>query len=171
MSANTTTAAMAMTAANGTASTARRPRALLLDDDAVVVKLLGAALRCRGLEVRSAADGHAGVSVLLDELLSLDVLVVDVDLPGRDGWALLRLIRGAGGERDLPVVVLTSGATPAVRAQLRSLGADAVVERSAGPAEVARAVEAVIAHPAARTRFRAMTGALAGLLVPVAVPA
>jgi CheY-like chemotaxis protein len=156
-----------MSANTMTQTTTRRPRALLLDDDAVVVKLLGAALRCHGFEVRSAADGEAGLDALLDELLSLDVLVLDLELPGRDGWSLLRLIRGPGGERDLPVVVLAAGATPAVRAQLRSLGADAVVDRSAGPAEVARAVDAVVAHPATRTRLRAMTDALAGLLVPV----
>ena len=120
--------------------------------------------------IRSEADGEAGVAALLDELLALDVLVVDLELPGRDGWALLRLIRGAGGEAELPVVVLAAGASPAVRAQLRALGADAVVDRSAGPSGVARAVEAVVAHPAARTRLRAVTDALAGLLVPV-VPA
>jgi CheY-like chemotaxis protein len=159
-----------MSATNPT--TNRRPRALLLDDDAVVVKLLRSALQCRGYEVLSAADGAAGLSILLEELLALDVLVLDVDLPGRDGWSFLRLIRGAGGERELPVVVLTGDVTPAVRAQLRGLGADAVVDRMAGPAAVSRTVDAVVAHPASRTRMRVTVDAIAALLVvPATVPA
>jgi CheY-like chemotaxis protein len=121
-----------------------RPRALLLDDDAAAQGRLRGALERHGYQVRAAADGTAGLGLLLDELLHLDVLVVDLDLPGRDGWSLLRLIRGAGGERDLPVVVLASGAQPAVRAQLRALGADLVLDRSAGPAAAAAAIERVV---------------------------
>jgi CheY-like chemotaxis protein len=127
--------------ANTTGTSNRRLRALLLDQDPFSVRLVRAALQCRGFEVAVAADGVAGVRALLDELLRLDVLLVSLDLPVRDGWALLRLIRGAGGERDLPVVVAVDGATDAVRAQLRALGADAVVDRSAGPAALADTVE------------------------------
>jgi DNA-binding response OmpR family regulator len=153
-------------------TSSRRPRALLLDDDALLQSLLRSALRCRGYEVLSAADGDAGVGLLLDELLRLDVLVVDLDLPGRDGWSMLRLIREAGGERELPVVVLAANATPAVRAQLRALGADAVVQPSAGPVALAAAVDAALRHPAHRTRQRApVASSLAGLLVPMTAAA
>lgn len=164
MSATTSTTTLAPT------TTLRRPRALLLDDDALSVKLLRTALQCRGFEVRAEADGEAGLAALLDTLLGLDVLVVDLELPGRDGWSLLRLIRGAGGEEELPVVIVASEVTPQVRAQLRSLGADAIVDRRDGPAAVARAVDQCVGHPAARTRLRAVTDALAVLLVPVAAP-
>jgi len=131
----------------------RRPRALLLDHDPFSVRLLGAALRCRGFDVASAADGQEGVRALLDELLQLDVLVVSLGLPVRDGWAVLRLIRGAGGERDLPVVVAADGPPDAVRAQLRALGADAVVDLRAGPGALADEVERVLCR-AGRTQPR-----------------
>jgi DNA-binding response OmpR family regulator len=152
-------------------STDRRPRALLLDDDALVQKLSAAALRCRGFDVLVAADGATGVSMLLDELLQLDALVVDLDLPGRDAWSFLRLIRGAGGEHDLAVIVIATASTvtPALRAQLRTLGADAVVDRAAGPAALAAAVELTVRHPGLGLRRRAVAIAdsIAGMLVPV----
>src|SRR5512134_1770150 len=95
-----------------------RPTALLLDDDPAVLRLLGRALAAHGLEVLAATEGASGLELLLDELLHLDVLVIDLDLPGRDGWAMLRLIRGAGGEEDLGVVVLADRPAPGVRERL-----------------------------------------------------
>ena len=122
-----------------------RPKALLLDDDPAVLRLLGRALAARGLEVLAATEGASGLELLLDELLGLDVLVIDLDLPGRDGWAMLRLIRGAGGEEDLGVVVLADRPAPGVRERLLALGADAVADRADGPEAAARAAQAVAA--------------------------
>lgn len=124
------------------ATTSRRPRALLLDDDPVVLRVVGTALEARGFDVRAATDGESGVAILLDELLELDVVVADVDLPGRDAWSLLHLVRRAGGERDLGFVVL-AGDEPRVRGPLLALGADVVVDPAAGPGAVLDAVRAV----------------------------
>jgi CheY-like chemotaxis protein len=126
-----------------TTSTMRRPRALLLDHDLVVLRLLGTELEAAGFEVRAATDGERGLALLLDELLDLDVVVTALDLPARDGRALLRLIRRDGGERALGLVVLAGHADDATRAELLAIGADAVIDRAAGPAEVARLVGAV----------------------------
>lgn len=125
-----------------TSTMTRPPKALLLDDDVTVLRLLGTSLEARGFEVRAATDGDAGFSLLLDELLGLDVLVVDADLPGRDARALLHLVRWAGGERDLGVVVLSSG-PDAARDELLALGADAVVDRCAGHGAALEAIAAV----------------------------
>jgi CheY-like chemotaxis protein len=125
------------------ATTIRKPRALLLDDDPVVLRLLGTALEARGFEVRAACDAESGLEILLDELLDLDVLVADAELPGRDAASLLYLVRHAGGERDLAVVVL-AGPARGLRAQLLALGADAVVDRAAGHEAAAAAIEGAI---------------------------
>jgi DNA-binding response OmpR family regulator len=126
-----------------TTTTTRRPRALLLDDDVTVLRLLGTALEARGFDVRAATDGESGLSLLLDELLELDVVVSALDLPRRSGRALVELIRKAGGERDLGVVLLGGATDDATKAELLRLGADMVVERTSGPAVVAALVEAV----------------------------
>jgi len=126
-----------------TPTTTRRPRALLLDHDLVVLRLLATALEQGGFEVRAATDGESGLALLLDELLELDVVVTAVDLPRRDGRSLLHLVRHAGGERALGLVVLGGATDEATRAELLALGADAVVDRAAGPVAVAHLVEAV----------------------------
>jgi CheY-like chemotaxis protein len=131
----------------------RTPKALLLDDDVTVLRLLGTALEARGLELRAATDGESGLALLIDELLDLDVLVLDLDLPGRNAWELLHLVRRAGGERDLGVVVLASAPERGVRDALLALGADAVVDRRAGHGAAAEAIAAVArreARPAHR---------------------
>jgi DNA-binding response OmpR family regulator len=125
------------------------------------------ALQDRGFDVRAATDGEVGTSVLVDELLDLDVLVVDADLPGRDARALLHLVRWAGGERELGVVVLAGGLDPAARDELLALGADAVVDRRAGHAVALEAIAAVVRRVRspplrlARAAGPALRGALA----------
>jgi CheY-like chemotaxis protein len=126
------------------ATTIRKPRAILLDDDPVVLRLLGTALEARGFDVRAATDGESGLALLLDELLDTDVLVTDSQLPGRDAASLLYLVRHAGGERDLAVVVLASPAPRGLCARLVALGADAVVDRAVGHEAAAAVIEGAV---------------------------
>ncbi|HUL61115.1 MAG TPA: response regulator [Anaeromyxobacteraceae bacterium] len=124
-------------------ATTPTPRALLVDDDPVVLRLLGHALQARGFELSASTDAAGGIELLVEELLHLDVLVIDLDLPGRDGWSILRLVRDAGGERDLGIVVLVRDLEDSARLRLIAAGADAVVDRAAGPEAAAAAAARV----------------------------
>ncbi len=134
------------------ATSSRRPRALLLDDDPTVLRLLGTALEARGLDVRAAVDARSGIEALTDELLDLDVLVADAVLPGRDAASLVHLVRRAGGERDLAIVVLAAAPSPALRARLLALGADAVVDRALGHGAAAEVVAGLASRREAAER-------------------
>ena len=116
-------------------------RALVLDLDPAS---LAQALEARRVETVTATDGDAGLVRLLDELLSLDVLVMALDLPGRDARALARLIRKAGNERDLRLVVVALRPSPALRLELRGLGVDAIVDLEDGPEAIAEATLDVV---------------------------
>lgn len=130
--------------------TGRRARALVLDPDPAARAALRKALAARRFSVLAAADGERGTARLLDALLGLDVVVIDLELPGRDARAFTRLVRDAGGERDLAIVVRAELVTPALRAELLALGADAVVDRGDGADAAAAAALAVVT--AARPR-------------------
>ncbi|GAO01627.1 hypothetical protein [Anaeromyxobacter sp. PSR-1] len=128
---------------------APRPRALVLHPDVSMRAELGWALGSRDMASLSAADGASGLALLLEELLALDALVVKLDLPGRDARAFADLVRRAGGEQDLAIVVLASEPSPSLCAELAALGVDAVVDPRLGPDAVADAVfEAVEARRA-----------------------
>lgn len=118
--------------------------ALVLDADAVSLRAVSRALEARSFSVLAAPDGAMGLDLLLDALLSLDAVVIDAALPHRDARAFATLIRRAGGEQDLAIVVVGAGA-PELRADLLALGVDAVVERTAGADAVAAKVAVAVA--------------------------
>jgi CheY-like chemotaxis protein len=127
-----------------TALTGRRRRVLVVDDDQLARAMLSDAFRERGWDVVSAPNAALGLHALTEHLFSLDLLVTDVRMPGFDGTRLVHAIRQLGGERDLPIVVITASLDDAVRAELEGLGADAVLSKSAGVEAIAEAAGAAV---------------------------
>ncbi len=123
---------------------ARARRALVVDDDALVRRMLADALADRGFEVVTATDGNDGLRVLSEELLALDLLVTDVFMPGMDGEQFVKMIRRAGGEADLAIVVVTGKMEAGLEPRLEVAGADAVLDKALGPELVAQAADAVL---------------------------
>jgi len=123
---------------------ARPRRALLVDDDALILEALGDALRSRGFEVLTARDGAAGLQLVAEELLTLDLLVTDVRMPQMDGETFVRTIRGAGGESELAIVVIAATLDPALEKRLDKAGADAVLDKALGPENLAAAADATL---------------------------
>ncbi|GEJ57560.1 response regulator [Anaeromyxobacter diazotrophicus] len=123
---------------------ARARRALVVDDDAVVRRMLQESLQQRGFEVLTADDGSSGLSLLADELLALDLLVTDVRMRKMDGEAFIRTIRRAGGEADLAIVAMTGGLEGDLEQRLQKEGADAVLDKALGPELIAQAADAVL---------------------------
>ncbi|HET9551459.1 MAG TPA: response regulator [Anaeromyxobacteraceae bacterium] len=123
---------------------ARPRRALIVDDDALARRMLADALTERGFGVLTAADGTEGLRLLAEELLSLDLLVTDVLMPGLDGEHFVQAIRKAGGESDLAIVVVTGRLTEGLEPRLEAAGADAVLDKALGPDLIAQAADAVL---------------------------
>jgi len=123
---------------------ARPRRALLVDDDDLILQTLGDALRSRGFEVLTAHDGASGLRVIADELLTLDLLVTDVRMPEMDGETFVRTIRGAGGESELAIVVIAATLDAALEKRLEKVGADVVLDKALGPGNLAAAADATL---------------------------
>jgi two-component system, OmpR family, response regulator len=79
-------------------------RVLVVDDNANIVDLLSTSLTFQGFEVHTAADG----ATALDRARAIrpDAVILDVVLPGMDGFGVLRMLRADG--IDAPVLFLTA---------------------------------------------------------------
>ncbi|AIY06779.1 putative DNA-binding response regulator [Planococcus sp. PAMC 21323] len=78
-------------------------RILAVDDDIHMLSFIAAELRQAGYEVVEATSGEEALDILEDEIM--DLAVVDVMMPGIDGFELTRIVRT---EYDLPVILLTA---------------------------------------------------------------
>jgi CheY-like chemotaxis protein len=110
---------------------------LVIDDDQLTCRMLADAFAPLGFETVTAPDGEAGMRRLIDELLRLDLVVTDLEMPRMGGEDLVYRIRLLGGEHDLPIVVASAFLTADVRARLETMGADAIVDKAVGPDRIA----------------------------------
>jgi CheY-like chemotaxis protein/Tfp pilus assembly protein PilZ len=131
---------------------ARPRRALVVDDDALMRRMLADALSARGFEALSAPDARTGLRTVMEELLSLDLLVTDLRMPGMDGEAFVRTIRQAGGETELAIVAAVGSLDPEAERRLEAAGCDAVLDKVLGPELLAQAADAALERKRAGAR-------------------
>jgi DNA-binding response OmpR family regulator len=114
---------------------------LVVDDDAAIRQLLTDILAMDGHETREAVDGVAAVREL--ELLRPDCVILDVMMPGLDGYGVLRSIRAQEGE-PVPVIMLTAAAEPNTAARAWADGVDYFLAKPFGAADVLDLVDALL---------------------------
>jgi DNA-binding NtrC family response regulator len=98
---------------------------LIADDEKNIRGSLGVAFRLEGYEVRTAADGQEALEIL--ERGGIDLAVVDLQMPRRDGMDLLRALREKGIE--LPVMILTAHGSVEKAVEATKLGAFDFIEK------------------------------------------
>jgi len=103
-------------------------RILIVDDDARNVFALASALEGHGIDVVYADNGEAGIQALQGEP-DLDLVLMDVMMPGMDGYTAMREIRKIPRFRDLPVIALTAKAMPGDRDNSLAAGASDYVTK------------------------------------------
>ncbi len=96
-------------------------RILLIDDDATLRFVLERSLRRAGYVVLHAADGRAGVQAALAHCP--DLIVLDVMMPGIDGFEVCRRLKAAPATTGIPVVFLSGSLNQTLRTQAFRLGA------------------------------------------------
>jgi DNA-binding response OmpR family regulator len=115
-------------------------RILVVDDEAHIVEFVRGYLERDGYEVLTAADGDTAVAIA--EEARPDLLVLDVMLPGRSGFDVLRALRGGGSA--VPVIMLTARDDVIDRVAGLELGADDYVVKPFEPRELVARVGAVL---------------------------
>jgi DNA-binding response OmpR family regulator len=84
---------------------ANAPRIVVIDDDPAVLRAVTAVLEPEGYRVESARDQRQALRALLLDPPAL--VVLDVNMPGLDGWELCDILRRQSHTRDVPVLFLT----------------------------------------------------------------
>ena len=117
-----------------------KPTALVVDDEPIVVEVLGRYLRRDGFQVTSAATGPEAWAAALDPEHPPHLIVLDVMLPGGDGLELCRRLRAE--RHTTPIILLTARGDEADRIAGLGLGADDYVVKPFSPGEVVARVKA-----------------------------
>jgi two-component system OmpR family response regulator len=115
-------------------------RLLVVDDEATVRELLSEALRFAGFEVSSAATGAEAVALAGRE--PPDLILLDVMLPGMDGFDVVRRLRSAGG--TVPVLFLSARDAPDDKVTGLRAGGDDYVTKPFHLRELIARIEAIL---------------------------
>ncbi|MBO42140.1 MAG: hypothetical protein CMM28_00300 [Rhodospirillaceae bacterium] len=76
---------------------------LIIDDDPTIRELMMRQLERDGFKVMTAEDGKTGVSTAIDR--KPDAIVLDILMPGMDGWSVLRALKASSVTKDIPVIM------------------------------------------------------------------
>ena len=110
----------------------------VVDDDADIRSLLGTYLRRHGFDVWSFEDGESFLDTCCDEV---DVVVLDIGLPGIDGLAVCAHVRA---DSNLPIIMLTAASDDIDRILGLELGADDYLGKPFNPRELLARIRALL---------------------------
>ena len=129
-------------------------RALVVDDSATIRRQLQLVLGDQGVEVEVADNGELALQLLSTR--EFDIVLLDVVLPGADGYQICKAIKRNRTRKPPPVVMLTSRSSPFDRVRGSLAGCDGYITK---PASLARIKEAVARYLAPAGNVRIDTAA------------
>ncbi|OKH88123.1 response regulator [Thalassospira sp. TSL5-1] len=118
---------------------------LIIEDEPEIAEIIAAYLSREGFRIVTAGDGAVGLAH--HQRLRPDLVVLDIKLPGKDGYEVLTTIRHRG---DTPVIMVTALAEDLDKLQALRIGADDYVVKPFNPLEVVARVKAVLRRTIAR---------------------
>jgi DNA-binding response OmpR family regulator len=116
------------------------PRVLLAEDDGVIARAMMAHLRRAGMDVEWAEDGDRALKKIRFE--RPDVAVIDLMLPGEDGWRITRTLREEG--ITIPVIMISARGSEHDKVHGLKIGADDYLAKPFGMQELVARVEAAL---------------------------
>jgi CheY-like chemotaxis protein len=119
-------------------------RILVADDDPVIVRLLQVNFRLEGYEVDTAAHGEEALTKATGT--RPDLILLDVMMPGLDGWEVCRRLKDDPVTSQIPIIFLSARAQEEDRRKGQSLGVVDYVTKPFDPGELVNLIEKVLAR-------------------------
>jgi two-component system cell cycle response regulator DivK len=120
----------------------RRPRILLVDDFPDNREMYALYLEYAGFEVAEAATGYEALAQAFAQIP--DLIVMDLSLPGLDGWEATRRLKSDPRTSQIPVLALTGHALDGYSQGARDAGCDAFVIKPCLPEELAAEIRTLL---------------------------
>ena len=140
-----------------------KPNILVVDDDPNICRLEQLYLEKEGYEVRTAADGNSAIEAF--RKLPPDLVLLDVMLPGADGYEVLKAIRKSS---DIPVIMVTAKGETFDKVLCLELGADDYIVKPFDGKELTARVKAVLRRAHGSEEEKAGDLSFPGLTVSLA---
>ena len=122
-------------------------RVLVVDDDGDSRAILRMALEHCGHEVMETGRGSDVLPLARQH--PFDAVLMDLEVPGMDGWETTRALRGDPETAHIPVIAVSAHALPAHRARARAVGCVSYLTKPVEPLAVVREVEGILRRAAA----------------------
>lgn len=116
--------------------------ALIIEDNEDNLTLIKDILELNGYNTINAEEGQLGYEMA--EQASPDLIILDIQLPDIDGYAVLKKIRSCEKTAQIPVVAMTSYAMSGDRERLLSAGCDGYIEKPIDPVRVMGQIAEII---------------------------
>jgi DNA-binding response OmpR family regulator len=127
---------------SGTPSGGSMTRVLVIDDEAPIRLLCRVNLEAEGMSVLEASDGPSGLDAAASGMP--DVILLDVMMPGLDGWGVAEALLESEETADIPIIFLTARAEFRDRARGLDIGGVDYITKPFNPVELAPLVRALL---------------------------
>ena len=123
----------------------RQPTILVVDDSPTALQMTSQLLASHGFDVLTANNGNEAVEIAESQLP--DLMLLDIVLPGRNGFQVCRKLRSSETTRDIRIVMLSSKSQVHDRLWARRQGADAYLTKPFDESRLLASVRSVLASP------------------------
>jgi CheY-like chemotaxis protein len=125
------------------ADSSTRPKILCIDDDQLLLSLVRDLLRDNDFEPLTATDGISGIEIARREEPAL--ILLDVMLPGTDGFQICRKMRADPALKDIPIILVTAMVDPKLSAKGFQAGATLATNKPYEPAKLINTIKTALA--------------------------
>lgn len=125
-----------------------KERILVVDDEQDMLDLVRRILTRGGFKVITASDGKEGLEKVYSE--APDLMILDIVMPGMDGWEVCRKIRGDPLYKHLPIIMLTVRRTKADQLKGLDLGGDEYITKPFYSNELLARIKTVLQRSSGR---------------------